>query len=73
MTVTPRQYQVAMLAAEGLSNPEIGERLGLALGTVRELVRRALERTGARNRVQLAVMYVRGELTVARVPLRRVA
>lgn len=67
--LTPRERQCVALLAEGCTNEEIAAQLGMALGTVRTHVRNAYVRTGARNRVELAVAFLRAERPV----LRRVA
>ena len=64
MTLSPREYECALLVAQGHTNDEISAQLGIALGTVRVYISAALDKTGARNRVELAVMAVRGELRV---------
>jgi two-component system, NarL family, response regulator DesR len=50
--VTNRERQVLRLAGEGLSGPEIADRLRLAEGTVRNYLSDALGKLGARNRVE---------------------
>ncbi|MFE2475903.1 response regulator [Streptomyces sp. NPDC059389] len=52
----PREAGVLGLVAEGLSNGEIGERLGAAPDAVQRLVGRMLAELGAANRVQLALL-----------------
>ncbi|MFI8263225.1 response regulator [Streptomyces sp. NPDC085665] len=52
----PREAEVLGLVAEGLSNGEIGERLGAAPDAVQRLVGRMLAELGAANRVQLALL-----------------
>jgi DNA-binding NarL/FixJ family response regulator len=56
--LTPRQRGVAALIAQGLTNLEIAERLGLAEGTVKLHIANALHETGLRNRVELAVAWL---------------
>ncbi len=68
---TPRQHDVVALLARGLTNTEIGEQLGMSHKTVAVHVGGAMLRSGARNRVELATMYVLGD--VPRPGLRRVA
>ena len=53
-TLTPREGDVARLVAEGLSNAEVAERLGISVATVKDHVHHILERTGHRNRTALA-------------------
>jgi len=48
---TPREAHVLKLAAGGASGPEIARRLSLAPGTVRNYLSNAMNKTGARNRI----------------------
>jgi DNA-binding NarL/FixJ family response regulator len=57
-TLTPREGEIAVLIAEGLTNVEIAERLMLVPGTVANHIANAMYRLGARNRAQLAVWAV---------------
>jgi DNA-binding NarL/FixJ family response regulator len=54
-----REHQVFRLLVTGLSVSEIGARLGLASNTVSTYRARILEKTGARNDVELAVFAER--------------
>jgi DNA-binding NarL/FixJ family response regulator len=45
--LTPREYQVAMLVARGLSNKEIAHQLGLSSGTVKLHVHNTLQKLGS--------------------------
>ena len=54
--LTPREREVLVLVAEGLSNDEIGERLFLSPLTVKTHVLRAATKLGARDRAQLVVV-----------------
>jgi DNA-binding CsgD family transcriptional regulator len=53
--LTPREYEVAELLAEGLSNEQISDRLVLVPGTVANHVAHILDKLGADSRVQVAV------------------
>ncbi len=55
-SLTPVQSQVATLAAEGLTNPEIGERLFISRGTVKAHLTHIYKKLGVNNRVQLAAL-----------------
>ena len=55
-----REPQVALLAAEGLSNAAIAERLRLSAHTVRHYLERVLERLGLHSRKALAVRFMTG-------------
>ncbi len=49
-----QERQVVLLIAEGLTNREIAERLGLSVFTVRNQVGRILRKLNAKNRSQIA-------------------
>jgi DNA-binding NarL/FixJ family response regulator len=51
--LTPRQHDVLALIADGLSNKEIGYRLGTSEGTVKAHITAIMRSLGARNRVQM--------------------
>jgi two-component system response regulator DesR len=48
---TPRELHVLKLAAEGASGPEIAKRLFLSPGTVRNYLSNAMNKAGARTRI----------------------
>jgi DNA-binding NarL/FixJ family response regulator len=48
--LTPREYQVAMLVARGLSNKQVARQLGVSEGTVKLHVHNILLKLGAKNR-----------------------
>jgi DNA-binding NarL/FixJ family response regulator len=54
--VTPREEQVVALVAEGLSNREIAQELGLSEHTVKKYLFRIFEKLGISTRVEL-VLY----------------
>ena len=56
--VTPRVEQVVALVAEGLSNREIAQELGLSEHTVKKYVFRIFEKLGISTRVELALYAV---------------
>jgi RNA polymerase sigma factor (sigma-70 family) len=53
-SLTARQREIVMLAANGLSNKEIARRLGLSEGTVKVHLHSIYRRLGIRNRTALA-------------------
>lgn len=52
--LTTREREVAKLAAFGLSNKEIAERLSISLNTVKQSLRIAMDKTGAVRRSELS-------------------
>jgi DNA-binding NarL/FixJ family response regulator len=52
--LTDREREIALLAAEGMSNPEIAHRLFLSRKTVERHISNALAKLGVRNRTELA-------------------
>lgn len=58
--LSPREMDIVKLIAEGLSNKEIGERLFLTNGTVRNHISTILEKTGLEHRTQIAIKYLMG-------------
>ena len=53
--LTEREQDVLRLLAEGLSNREIGNKLSLTEGTVKNYVTNVLQKIGARDRTQAAL------------------
>ena len=53
-SLTPTEQQVVELVAEGLTNPEIAERLLVGRGTVKTHLEHVFAKTGLRNRAELA-------------------
>ena len=50
--LTDRERQVLRLAGEGLSAPDIGQRLNLSHGTVRNYLSESISKLGASNRIE---------------------
>src|SRR5262249_14840451 len=57
--LTPRELDIVRLIGEGLSNEEIAERLGISGKTVRNHLTIVFEKTGARDRLPLAIYATR--------------
>jgi DNA-binding CsgD family transcriptional regulator len=56
--ISPRERDVALLIAAGLTNAEIAQQLTLVEGTVANHVEHALRKLGLRSRTQIAVWAV---------------
>lgn len=56
--LSPREIEIVKLIAEGLSNKEIGDRLYLSNGTVRNHISTILEKNGLEHRTQIAIKYL---------------
>ena len=59
LLLSPRELEIVKLGAEGLSNKEIGEKLYLTNGTVRNHISTILEKTGLEHRTQIAIKYLK--------------
>ena len=59
LDLTERQAELAVLVAQGMSNSEVGERLGIASATVKKHLEQVYNRLGVSNRTQLAVLMMR--------------
>jgi DNA-binding NarL/FixJ family response regulator len=57
-SLTARENEILKLIVEGKSNTEIGERLHLAEGTVKNYVSAILEKCHAKNRTELAIKTI---------------
>ncbi len=57
--LTPREADVVRLVADGLTNEEVGEVLGVASKTVEAHLGRIFERTGVQSRTELATRAIR--------------
>lgn len=54
-SLTPTEAEVAALAAKGLANPEITEKLLMGRATVKTHLSSAYAKLGVKNRTELAV------------------
>ena len=57
--LTPREQEVAALVSKGMKNREIAESLGIATGTVKIHLMHIFEKTGIRDRFELALHGLR--------------
>ncbi len=53
--LSQREQAILLLMAQGLTNPEIGYRLSLAEGTVKNYITTILQKLGVRHRTQAAL------------------
>jgi DNA-binding NarL/FixJ family response regulator len=57
--LTPRQLEIALLVATGISNKEIARRLGISISTVKKILTVVFSKTEVCFRTELAVMIVK--------------
>lgn len=55
-SLTPREHEVALLVAKGLSNKEISSQIYLSEGTVKNYITKILDKLELSNRTELAVL-----------------
>jgi NarL family two-component system response regulator LiaR len=60
--LTPREHEVLTLIVEGLTNPEIAERLTISRSTARAHVSNILSKLGVSNRAEAITLALRQEL-----------
>jgi DNA-binding NarL/FixJ family response regulator len=59
IALTPRERQLVVLVAQGLKNKEIAYTLGVTEGTVKVYLCRLFEKTGANDRLELALFALK--------------
>lgn len=57
--LTPREWEVLRLIAQGLSNPQIAQQLVLSVLTVKEYAHNIYVKTGTHNRVEATLWLAR--------------
>ncbi len=57
-TLTAREKNILDLLVEGLTNAEIGRRLGTTRGTIQNKLREAYDKTGQSTRLELALWWL---------------
>ncbi len=57
--LTERELEVASMVAKGLSNKEIGSKLFISDGTVRNHISMILDKAGLEHRTQIAIEYLK--------------
>lgn len=62
--LTPRQLQIIALSASGYTGSEISGEIYLSLHTVRNYIKAAKKRTGARNLSQMVAWCIRDGLLI---------
>jgi DNA-binding NarL/FixJ family response regulator len=67
-TLTDRERELTVLAAQGLDNRAIGDRALISPATVKTHLARAMAKLGARDRAQLVVLAYQGGLLAAARP-----
>ena len=63
MSLTPREIEVLGFVASGVTNKDIAEELGVAVGTVERHVGNVYTKIGARGRVEATAYAIRHGLT----------
>lgn len=61
--LTARELAITTLIGEGMTNKEIAERLYLSIGTVKNHLTQILQKTGLRDRTQLAIYAVKHDMS----------
>ena len=62
--LSKREYEILMLIKEGLSNPQIADRLELSIKTIENHTRNIFIKLGAKNRTEAVVIAVKNKVIV---------
>lgn len=62
MKLTPKEKAVITLAASGYTDKEIGLKLNISYGTVRDYIDKIVLKMKARNRTHAAILYAKQNL-----------
>ena len=62
MNLSPAEWKVLELVAEGIPNKVIARRLGKSLSTVHDQVESILRKLGVENRTQAAAVYLKSKI-----------
>lgn len=62
VTLSSRELEVTRLIGKGRTNKEISEQLHLSIGTVKNHLTQILQKTGLRDRTQLAIFAVKHDI-----------
>lgn len=57
--ISNRQAEILELVSEGLQNKQIAHHLGISESTVKSHISKTIQQTGCRNRVGLALLWLR--------------
>lgn len=61
-TLGKREFEVASLISEGMTNTEIAQRLGIQADSVKKTVSRILNKLGVRERLNIAVLWYKAAM-----------
>ena len=61
-TLGKREFEVASLISEGMTNAEIAQRLGIQADSVKKTVSRILNKLGVRERLNIAVLWYKAAM-----------
>ncbi|MEN2767798.1 response regulator transcription factor [Ornithinibacillus xuwenensis] len=63
VALSPRELAITKLVGEGKTNKEIADELFLSIGTVKNHITQVLQKTGLRDRTQLAIYAVKHDIS----------